>query len=79
MMTHQELVDYIKSAYYYEKGSDDQLLMTDYEWDMLGKELQDNWDTFDSPLKDYVEKESLGITALGIRFAQIIEDGLIEF
>lgn len=62
-MNHDKLKDYILSAYRYEKRNGENLLMSDYEWDMLGNQLQKGWDTFESPLKKFCEPALLGVTA----------------
>ena len=70
---HDEVVSYLKAAYTYYNKPSETPLMSDYEWDMLAKKLNDNYDSIVSPLKKYLVKDDLN-TAFHLPWASIIED-----
>jgi hypothetical protein len=70
---HDKVVLYLKAAYTYYNEPHETPLMSDYEWDMLAKELNDNYDSIDSPLKKYLVKDDLN-TAFHLPWAIITED-----
>lgn len=47
--------------------------MSDYAWDRLAKELNDNYDAIESPLKKYLVKDEL-FTAHHLNWRLIMED-----
>lgn len=48
---------WLKQAYLYYVMYDN--TMSDYEWDMIGRELAEKWDEWDSPHKHLVRQDAM--------------------
>jgi hypothetical protein len=73
MNEDEKVVLYLKAAHRYYQEPEEPEIMTDYEWDMLAKYLDTNYDSIKTPLKKYLVKGDL-FTAHHLPWNYVLED-----